>query len=130
MHKRLFCRTRGNTASVSAPLERKRSMKSLTQTVESVWLKLKRIAAALAKGEDSADFYITGPDALPPPLSPEAEGEAISAIETDPSARKLPIEHNLRLVVYIARKFENSGTNIDRKRLEPPYLTELRQRKE
>ena len=59
-------------------------------------------------------FYINGPATLPPPLSAEDESEAIDRLEEgDPEARSLLIEHNLRLVVYIAKKFENSGTGME-----------------
>ena len=71
------------------------------------------IAARLASGESSSDFYINGPDSLPPPLTAEEESEVISRLETDPLSRKKLIEHNLRLVVYIARKFESTGTGIE-----------------
>jgi len=79
----------------------------------SIWQRLKRIAARLAKNSSSGDFYINGPDALPPPLTPEEEMDAIEGIDKRPDARKLLIEHNLRLVVYIARKFESTGTGIE-----------------
>lgn len=85
-------------------------MKTVLQTV---WQKLKLIAAALSRGECDGDFYINGPDALPPPLSPEEESKVISRLETDSTARRTLIEHNLRLVVYIARKFESTGTGIE-----------------
>lgn len=59
-------------------------------------------------------FYINGPATLPPPLTAEDECEAIDRLEMgDTEARTLLIEHNLRLVVYIARKFENTGTGIE-----------------
>lgn len=57
--------------------------------------------------------YIGGADTLPPPLSPEEEQEALMLLHHDESARTKLIEHNLRLVVYIARKFENTGINIE-----------------
>ena len=57
-------------------------------------------------------FYIGGSDTLPPPLSKEREAELLSRIE-DEDARQVLIEHNLRLVVYIARRFENTGVNIE-----------------
>lgn len=59
-------------------------------------------------------YYINGPELLPPPYSPEKEAEVITALEAgDPDARNALIEHNLRLVVYIAKKFESTGTGIE-----------------
>ncbi len=59
-------------------------------------------------------FYIGGSDTLPPPLDREAEERAISRAENgDGDAKKLLIEHNLRLVVYIAKRFENTGINLE-----------------
>ena len=58
--------------------------------------------------------YINGADTLPPPLTAEEETEVFRRMEAgDPAARDLLITHNLRLVVYIARKFENSGVGIE-----------------
>ncbi len=58
--------------------------------------------------------YIHGADTLPPPLSNEEEAAALAAAAKGvASARDLLITHNLRLVVYIARKFENSGVGIE-----------------
>jgi len=56
--------------------------------------------------------YIGGSDTLPPPLSREREAELLGRMEEE-AARKELIEHNLRLVVYIARRFENTGINIE-----------------
>ena len=59
-------------------------------------------------------FYIGGSDTLPPPLEREDEETAIRALDVgDDAARRLLIEHNLRLVVFIARRFENTGINIE-----------------
>ncbi|MBQ3498158.1 MAG: RNA polymerase sporulation sigma factor SigE [Clostridia bacterium] len=59
-------------------------------------------------------YYINGPETLPAPLTAQQEREAMSRIEEgDETARELLIVHNLRLVVYIARKFENSGVGIE-----------------
>ena len=58
-------------------------------------------------------YYINGPDVLPAPLDPVREAEAIERCQTDEQARSLLIEHNLRLVVYIAKRFENTGTGIE-----------------
>lgn len=56
--------------------------------------------------------YIGGSDTLPPPLSREREAELLERIGEE-DARKELIEHNLRLVVYIARRFENTGVGIE-----------------
>ena len=59
-------------------------------------------------------FFIGGSDVLPPPLDREAEAAALAALEQgDEAARSLLIEHNLRLVVYISKHFENTGVNIE-----------------
>ncbi|WP_042349013.1 RNA polymerase sporulation sigma factor SigE [Bacillus massiliigorillae] len=59
-------------------------------------------------------YYIGGSEALPPPLSKEEEEVLIHKLPNgDESARTVLIERNLRLVVYIARKFENTGINIE-----------------
>ncbi len=59
-------------------------------------------------------YYIGGSDILPPPLNREAEERAISDLaEGDEAARSLLIEHNLRLVVFIAKRFENTGVNLE-----------------
>ncbi|WP_139184691.1 RNA polymerase sporulation sigma factor SigE [Alteribacillus persepolensis] len=59
-------------------------------------------------------YYIGGSEALPPPLSKEEEAHLISLLpKDDEAARSMLIERNLRLVVYIARKFENTGINIE-----------------
>lgn len=64
-------------------------------------------------GRKNGVFYINGPGTLPAPLSREDEAEAISRIEQDETARSTLIEHNLRLVVYIAKRFENTGTGLE-----------------
>ena len=59
-------------------------------------------------------FYIGGSDTLPPPLTAEEENEAIRGFMAgSKDDRDLLIEHNLRLVVYIARKFESAGVNVE-----------------
>ncbi len=59
-------------------------------------------------------YYIGGADILPPPLKGDAEQAALEALEDgDYDAKQLLIEHNLRLVVYIARRFENTGVNLE-----------------
>ncbi|HEY5561173.1 MAG TPA: RNA polymerase sporulation sigma factor SigE [Clostridiaceae bacterium] len=59
-------------------------------------------------------YYIGGNDALPPPLSKDEEINLVGKLENgDESIRATLIERNLRLVVYIARKFENTGVNVE-----------------
>ncbi|MFB7140111.1 RNA polymerase sporulation sigma factor SigE [Gottfriedia sp. NPDC056225] len=59
-------------------------------------------------------YYIGGSEALPPPLTREEEEKLLQKLPNgDLGARSLLIERNLRLVVYIARKFENTGINIE-----------------
>ena len=59
-------------------------------------------------------YYIGGSDILPSPLKGDEESEALMALETgDERAKQLLIEHNLRLVVFIARRFENTGINLE-----------------
>ena len=57
-------------------------------------------------------YYINGSETLPPPLSVEEEEQMIKLIGTDIARARL-IEHNLRLVVYVAKRFENTGANIE-----------------
>ena len=66
-----------------------------------------------AKEKDNGIYYINGAEVLPPPLSKERELEMICRMQSDADARKLLIEHNLRLVVYIAKRFENTGIGIE-----------------
>ena len=59
-------------------------------------------------------YYIGGTDVLPPPLKGEEELQALEQLEQGhESAKRLLIEHNLRLVVFIARRFENTGINLE-----------------
>lgn len=59
-------------------------------------------------------LYIGGSDILPPPLERDEEERAILAMEAgDEKAKQTLTEHNLRLVVYIARRFENTGLNLE-----------------
>ena len=59
-------------------------------------------------------FYIGGSDVLPPPLKGQEEQDALAALEAgEETAKQRLIEHNLRLVVFIARRFENTGINLE-----------------
>ena len=67
----------------------------------------------LLNGQESI-FYIGGSDILPPPLKGVEEQSALQGLEDgDEDAKQRLIEHNLRLVVYIARRFENTGVNLE-----------------
>ncbi|MBQ8141098.1 MAG: RNA polymerase sporulation sigma factor SigE [Clostridia bacterium] len=77
----------------------------LKKAVSAVWRRL--------FGKRQGIYYVNGPEVLPAPLSREEEAEVIERLETDEGARQLLIEHNLRLVVYIAKRFENTGVGIE-----------------
>ena len=64
--------------------------------------------------EPPSVFYIGGSDTLPPPLEKAEEDECVARLESgDDAARRELIEHNLRLVVYISKRFENTGITIE-----------------
>ena len=67
------------------------------------------------RSEENHIFYIAGSQTLPPPLSEEEEMEYIKKLSNEDNleARQVLIERNLRLVVYIAKKFENTGIGIE-----------------
>ena len=71
-----------------------------------------KLSLLFASRTSSSLFYVNGPEQLPPPLSKDEENQMISRLP-DPEARNKLIEHNLRLVVYIAKRFENTGINIE-----------------
>ena len=74
----------------------------------------KLLAAITAKLFEIEIDYINGPETLPPPLSAEKELDYLKKLEQgDKDAREELIVHNLRLVVYIAKKFENTGIPIE-----------------
>ena len=73
-----------------------------------------RFQRLLAKLFPQELYYIGGPDPLPPPLSPEEEREMTRRLKNhDEAARSSLIEHNLRLVVFISRRFENTGIPLE-----------------
>ena len=77
-------------------------------------MKLELVLQKLGLIQPGKIMYIGGSDVLPAPLRPEDERHAIEALAAgDETARQTLIEHNLRLVVYIARRFENTGINIE-----------------
>ncbi|MDE6579072.1 MAG: RNA polymerase sporulation sigma factor SigE [Ruminiclostridium sp.] len=75
---------------------------------------MEKIGVMLRFKKSGKVFYINGADTLPPPLSKEEEQKVFELMDTDfEKAREELIVHNLRLVVYIAKKFESSGTNLE-----------------
>lgn len=73
-----------------------------------------RFLTSLGLYKPAKIMYIGGSDTLPPPLSADREKELIDLLTAgNEDAKKEIIEHNLRLVVYIARRFENTGINIE-----------------
>ncbi len=78
--------------------------------IKDVYLKVLKFLGI----EEDAVYYIAGSDILPAPLSQEEEQELLERLmKKDVEAKNTLIEKNLRLVVYIAKKFENSGVNIE-----------------
>lgn len=71
------------------------------------------IAKILSRGAIKGVYYVNGPDVLPPPLSKEDEARYLEELLYNEEARDKLIEHNLRLVVYIAKKFESTGIGIE-----------------
>ena len=75
-------------------------------------MNIKSIIENIFKGDSV--YYIGGSDSSPPPLSTEEENENLKLMmEDNKDAKNCLIEHNLRLVVYIARKFDNTGINVE-----------------
>ena len=79
-----------------------------------LYVRLQRILAAAGLRLPGKVLYIGGSDTLPPPLTREEEAGLIARLEKgEQEAKSQLIERNLRLVVYIARRFENTGINIE-----------------
>ena len=79
--------------------------------MHSLIFKLKIFFKRLFKGRNHI-LYINGTETLPPPLDAETEERMINSIDCEES-RTMLIEHNLRLVAFIAKRFENTGANIE-----------------
>ena len=76
-------------------------------------LKKRLLKKTKAKETGCGIYYVNGTEVLPPPLGKDEECEIIGRIRVDPEARRMLIEHNLRLVVYVAKRFENTGIYIE-----------------
>ena len=75
---------------------------------------LSKLLGKYGLGVPNDSHYVGGSDVLPPPLDAEEERRAIESLDAgSEEAKQLLIEHNLRLVVYIARRFENTGIGIE-----------------
>lgn len=75
---------------------------------------IEKIISGIKKILTGNVYYVNGSDTLPPPLSKQEEEVVFAAlVKDDPEARKTLIVHNLRLVVYIAKKFESTGIGIE-----------------
>ena len=76
--------------------------------------KIRTIVLKLRTEESDTVYYVNGPETLPPPLTKEEETELMERLGCgDETVREKLIVHNLRLVVYIAKKFESSGVGIE-----------------
>ena len=77
-------------------------------------MNLWKLLQKLGIGKENSIHYIGGSDVLPPPLKGKEEQKSLEALEQGSEAAKQQlIEHNLRLVVFIARRFENTGVNLE-----------------
>ena len=85
-------------------------MKITDDILTEFWERIKNKINEYALSENDLNdiFYVNGSETLPPPLSAEEEVDIISRLDKDPSLKTILIERNLRLVVYIAKKFESS----------------------
>ena len=82
-------------------------LKSILKKLEILFLYKKK------EDKNNDIYYIGGSDVLPPPLTKDEEDEIVNKLPYDEKAKSLLIERNLRLVVYIARKFENTGVYVE-----------------
>lgn len=80
--------------------------------LNNLWHAILRIKQKIVSSYDTT-AYVNGTETLPPPLNAAEEAEALASLDSDCAARNTLIEHNLRLVVYIAKKFESTGIGIE-----------------
>lgn len=89
-------------------------MKIVRKAFISVYSFFLRMLARVGLYMPGKIMYIGGSDTLPPPLTKDEEAELLKSLSWDgENTRQILIERNLRLVVYIARRFENTGVNIE-----------------
>lgn len=88
-------------------------MKKVKKMFKTLSLLLEHVKKLILKKKNGI-FYINGPETLPPPLDTEEENECLKKLLlNDTTAKNKLVEHNLRLVVYIAKKFENTGVGLE-----------------
>ena len=85
-------------------------MKSL---IAKLSIRIKKILIKFKILKPKGVYYMGGVNVLPPPLNSDEESELLQRLEKDEEVKTILIERNLRLVVYISRKFENSGIDIE-----------------
>ena len=78
-----------------------------------LFMKFIKIGNKLNLIKPDSCYYMGGVNVLPPPLTVEEEKELLKKLEYDENVKTILIERNLRLVVYIARKFENTGVGVE-----------------
>ena len=89
-------------------------MKCNGMPLKIVWNFFRQTCTRICKNDPCRIDYINGSDTLPPPLTREEEDDVFLALEAqDPAAKETLIVHNLRLVVYIAKKFESTGVGLE-----------------
>ncbi|MBQ6860140.1 MAG: RNA polymerase sporulation sigma factor SigE [Clostridia bacterium] len=94
--------------------ERKSAMEILFLIMEKTKKFFTKVMTFIGFSEKNSMYYIGGAEVLPPPLLPNEEKEVLANIEKDKEGtRKILIERNLRLVVYIAKKFENTSVPLE-----------------
>lgn len=81
--------------------------------MKTILLALHRLWHSFFTKKKGGIYYVNGPDTLPPPLTREEEAKLLNGEDLTQEAKNTLIEHNLRLVVYIAKRFENTGTGIE-----------------
>ncbi len=82
--------------------------------IRSLWGKIRRFFFRLFLSKSWGKiYYINGTQVLPTPLTGEEEADILCRMQEDESLKKILVERNLRLVVYIAKKFESTGINIE-----------------
>ncbi len=97
---------------MSLMLEEKNVRHKISELLNRTNLRI-LVGKMLSKRHENSLLYINGADTLPPPLTNEEENKILSQLEEHPEMRKILVERNLRLVVFIAKKFENTGTGLE-----------------